>query len=169
MSNNTPHKSDDRAAAGLRPVLTLERFLPYQLNVLMEAVSGSLSKLYAGRYGLSVAEWRVVATLGQYRSMTAKQIGVHSRMNKTMVSRAVGALEERALVRRDRNARDRREAFLSLSGEGQAIYDDLAPQAARFADSLLEALGAEERIHFTQMLRRLEERANQIAAAGTSE
>jgi len=72
-------------------------------------------------------------------------------------------------VRRDRNARDRREAFLSLSGEGQAIYDDLAPQAARFADSLLEALGAEERIHFTQMLRRLEERANQIAAAGTSE
>lgn len=164
MSNNAPDSNENGAATGAPQVLELERFLPYQLNVLMDVVSRSLSKLYGGRYGLSVPEWRVVATLGQYRTMTAKQIGAHSRMNKTRVSRAVSALEERNLVHRDKNARDRREAFLSLSEEGQVIYDDLAVRAAEFADTLLEALSVEERTHFTGMLSRLEQRARQISA-----
>ncbi len=165
MSNDATRTRARDAAGPDRALLELERFLPYQLNVLMEAVSRSLSKLYGERYGLSVPEWRVIATLGQYRTMTAKQIGAHSRMNKTMVSRAVSALQRRGVVRRDRNANDRREEFLSLSDEGREIYDDLAPRAARFADTLLEALSVEERAHFTQMLWRLEERAKQISAA----
>ena len=68
--------------------IELEHFLPYRLNVVAEAVSRALARLYEKRHGISIAEWRVIATLGQYERMTAKDIGAHSRMHKTKVSRA---------------------------------------------------------------------------------
>ena len=62
--------------------IELERFLPYRLNVVAEGVSRALSKLYEERHGISIAEWRVIATLGQYHRMAAKDIGAHSRMHR---------------------------------------------------------------------------------------
>ena len=39
--------------------LQLEKFLPYQLNVVASLVSLALSRVYARRYGIGVPEWRV--------------------------------------------------------------------------------------------------------------
>src|SRR5690606_8188553 len=99
--------------------LTLEEFLPYRLNVLAEIVSQSLAKLYERRFGIANPEWRVLATLGQYPRMTAKQVGAHSRMHKTKVSRAVAALEAKGLIERSANADDLRESFLALTAAGR--------------------------------------------------
>ena len=43
--------------------LDLDAFLPYQLAVLAEAVSRSMSQIYAQRFDLSRDEWRVLAAL----------------------------------------------------------------------------------------------------------
>src|SRR5262249_58602947 len=118
-----------KASKPARPLLELERFLPYRLNVVAESVSRALSRLYAERYGIGVPEWRVIATLGEYGRMTAKQVGAHRRMHKTKVSRAVAALEEKGLVAREPNEEDMREAFLALPGRGLQFYRDLVPPA----------------------------------------
>jgi DNA-binding MarR family transcriptional regulator len=146
-----------------RPLLELERFLPYRLNVVAESVSRALSRLYAERYGIGVPEWRVMATLGEYERMTAKEIGAHSRMHKTKVSRAVAALEVKRLVEREANEDDMREAFLTLSSRGLRMYRDLAPQALTFERALDAALDNGERAHLDAVLRRLEERAQELA------
>ena len=99
-------------------------------------VSQALSRIYAERYGIGVPEWRVLVTLGQFGMMTGKAIGAHSHMHKTKVSRAVALLEQRKLVARRANRADLREAFLSLTPAGRAIYDELAPIALEFADQL---------------------------------
>jgi DNA-binding MarR family transcriptional regulator len=125
--------------------LDLDRFLPYRLDILAEAVSRGLSRIYKPKYGLGVPEWRVLAHLGQYAPLTARDIGAHSRMHKTKVSRAVAALEELDLLARSGNDEDRREALLSLTAKGKAAYDDLAPKAADFARHLLDDLSATER------------------------
>ena len=98
--------------------LKLEEFLPYRLNVVASLVSQALSRIYVDRYGIDVPEWRILVTLGQYETMTAKAVGAHSHMHKTKVSRAVGELERRKLVVRRENRADRREAFLSLTPSG---------------------------------------------------
>jgi DNA-binding MarR family transcriptional regulator len=125
--------------------LDLDRFLPYRLDILAEAVSRSLSRIYKERYGLGVPEWRVLAHLGQYAPITAKAIGTHSRMHKTKVSRAVAALERLGFVTRTGSDHDRREELLSLTAKGRAAYDDLAPRAADFARHLVDGLSAAER------------------------
>ena len=58
-------------------ILILEDFLPYRLNRLAEAVSRDFSRIYRERYGLTRPEWRTLAALGQYGTMTAKQIGAN--------------------------------------------------------------------------------------------
>jgi DNA-binding MarR family transcriptional regulator len=125
--------------------LDLDRFLPYRLDILAEAVSRALSRLYKDKYGLAVPEWRVLAHLGQYGPITAKAIAAHSRMHKTKVSRAVAELEHRGFLRRTESREDRREELLSLTPRGKSTYDDLAPKAADFARHLLDDLGAGER------------------------
>ncbi|MGE0119087.1 MAG: MarR family winged helix-turn-helix transcriptional regulator [Dongiaceae bacterium] len=145
-----------------QPALELERFLPYRLNVVAESVSRALSRLYAERYGISIPEWRVIATLGQYERMTAKEVGAHSRMHKTKVSRAVATLEAKGLAARATNADDLREAFLALTGRGRRLYAELAPRALAFERALDAALGARERRHLDALLHSLEARARQL-------
>jgi len=142
--------------------LKLEEFLPYRLNVAAALVSQALSRIYAERYGIGVPEWRVLVTLGQYGLMTGKATGEHSHMHKTKVSRAVALLEKRKLLTRRANKADMREAFLSLTPAGRAIYQDLAPVAAAFASRLVEAIAPGDRAAFDRALRALVERAKKL-------
>lgn len=144
--------------------LELDSFLPYRLNVLANVVSQALSGIYAERYGLGIPEWRVIATLGQFGSATAKDIGAHSHMHKTKVSRAVASLMRRRLVQRRINRQDLREAFLSLTREGQIVYSDLVPIAQRFAADLSEGFSQQERDQLDLLLTRLTERSRGLLA-----
>jgi DNA-binding MarR family transcriptional regulator len=181
MSSGAPH--DGTVEAGMIPAtlahadaghaeagtgdsapLKLEEFLPYRLNVVASLVSQALSRIYAERYGIGVPEWRVLVTLGQYGMMTGKAIGGHSHMHKTKVSRAVALLEERKLVARRPNRADLREAFLTLTPPGRAMYDDLAPVALEFARRLADALDPADRDAFERSINRLTERSAKLAA-----
>jgi DNA-binding MarR family transcriptional regulator len=146
-------------AAGDRALLKLEEFLPYRLNVLASLVSQALSRTYSRLYHLGVAEWRVLATLGQYGVMTGKEIGQHSHMHKTKVSRAVALLEGRKLVARRANRSDMRESFLSLTPAGRDVYQALAPMMLAMAQQLIEAVDPGDRLVFDRVLKILTERS----------
>jgi len=160
---DTPAADGADRDSGAAP-LKLEEFLPYRLNVVASLVSQALSRIYAERYGIGVPEWRVLVTLGQYGVMTAKQIGAHTHMHKTKVSRAVAQLEKRKLVARRANRDDLREAFLSLAAPGRAIYEDLAPSALEFAARLVEVVAPADRVAFDRALRQLTERSAALVA-----
>ncbi|WP_186389368.1 MULTISPECIES: MarR family winged helix-turn-helix transcriptional regulator [unclassified Stappia] len=149
-------RNDDRP-------LELEGFLPYRLNVLAETVSQSLAGIYRRRYAISVPEWRVMATLGQFGTMTAKEIGEHSRMHKTKVSRAVASLEQRRLILRTPNTRDMRESILQLTDAGTDAYRKLVPEARRFSDALLAPLDPSDREVFDKVLDQLARRAQDLS------
>src|ERR1700684_2330037 len=115
--------ADTGSLAPERAPLKLEKFLPYQLNVVTSLVSLALSRVYARHYGIGVPEWRVLVTLGQYGVMTGKAIGAHTHMHKTKVSRAVALMEGRKLLVRRANRADMRESFLSLTAGGPEIFE----------------------------------------------
>ena len=126
-------------------LLELENFLPYRLNRLAEAVSRGFSRLYRERYGLTRPEWRLLATLGQYGTMTATAVGRHSSMHKTKVSRAVSALERRRWLQRETDAEDRRIEHLTLTRSGLDAYRELVPVAHAFQKQMLERMNAGDR------------------------
>jgi DNA-binding MarR family transcriptional regulator len=146
--------SDQQPSSGSSQ-LTLARFLPYRLNVAATAVSEGLAGLYGDRFGIGVAEWRIVATLGEFSRMTAKQVAAHTRMGKVKVSRTVAALESRGLLDRKSNSEDRREEFLSLSPAGAQVYDDIVPLALGYSEMLARHLSAEDYATLDRILDKL--------------
>jgi len=165
MSGNTAKDEARGTADPPGAPLKLEEFLPYRLNVVASLVSQALSRIYVDRYGIGVPEWRILVTLGEFEAMTAKAIGAHSHMHKTKVSRAVSVLEKRKLIVRRENRADRREAFLSLTPAGRAIYRDLAPGALEFATRLFETIDPADRAAFERAVDRLTERSRTLTAA----
>jgi DNA-binding MarR family transcriptional regulator len=122
-------------------VLLLDEFLPYRLNRLADAVSRRFSTIYRERYGLTRPEWRTLATLGQFGTMTATAVGAHSAMHKTKVSRAVAELERRKWLLRRTDTRDRRIEHLTLTAAGTRTYRALVPLAREFEARFLAELG----------------------------
>jgi DNA-binding MarR family transcriptional regulator len=136
--------------------LDLEGFLPYRLNRIGSAISQEFRAVYGPHHDLTIPEWRVLATLGQFDEMGAKAIGRHSSMHKTKVSRAVRALEERRWLRRRESEADRREEVLSLTALGRKTYSDIIPRALAFERRIMSALGSKA-APFISALERLEE------------
>lgn len=138
-------------------ILSLERFLPYRLNRLAEAVSRDFSRIYKERFGLTRPEWRLLATLGEHGTMTATEVGRHSAQHKTKVSRAVAALEQRRWLARSEDASDRRVERLALTKAGQDAYRELVPLAKAFERRLWETVQTAPEAEFGHVLERLEQ------------
>jgi DNA-binding MarR family transcriptional regulator len=144
-------------------LLKLEDFLPHRLNVLSSLVSQALTRVY-GRHGIGIPEWRVLVTLGENGVMTGKAVGAQTHMHKTKVSRAVAQLEERKLVARRANRADLREAFLTLTPDGRAVYEELAPSALDFMQRLAEVVAPADRPAFDRAVRQLTKRSAELVA-----
>jgi DNA-binding MarR family transcriptional regulator len=97
--------------------LVLETFLPYRISRLAERVSRSLSQVYSERFGISVPQWRILATLAEAPGLTAQRVAACTNMDKVKVSRAVAELESRGHLRRERSARDGRASDLHLTDD----------------------------------------------------
>jgi DNA-binding MarR family transcriptional regulator len=144
-----------------QPPLQLHQFLPHRLNVLSSLVSQALTRVY-GQHGIGIPEWRVLVSLGQFGVMTGKAIGARTHMHKTKVSRAVAELERRKYLTRRTNRADLREAFLSLTPAGRAVYDELAPRALEFTQKLSEVVAPADRAAFDRAMAALTERSAQL-------
>ena len=147
--------------ADQEPLLELQHFLPHKLNVLSSLVSQALTRVY-GRYGIGIPEWRVLVSLGQFGVMTGKAIGARTHMHKTKVSRAVAQLEQRKFLSRRTNRDDLREAFLSLTPAGRAVYEELAPRALEFTERLSEVVSPSDRAAFDRAVQQLTERSAKL-------
>jgi DNA-binding MarR family transcriptional regulator len=163
MTDTSVQSVPGYTAGADQAALKLDGFLPYRLNVCSSLVTQALSRIYAERHRIGVAEWRVLVTLGEFGLMTAKAIGVHSHMHKTKVSRAVALVERRKLVSRRTNRADLREAFLSLTPAGRAIYNELAPMALDFVGQLMETVDPSDRAALDRTLTKLIERSEQLS------
>ena len=119
-------------------ILELERFLPYRMARLAAEISRQMQAVYKAEFGLTIPEWRTLATIGQFGTTTATAIGSHASMHKTKVSRAVTALEQRRWVVRRQNPEDRREDYLSLTSTGRETYRHLVPRLRAFEAAILQ-------------------------------
>jgi len=87
-------------------------------------LSASLADAYKDM-GITVPQWRILATLGELGELTAKAIALHTHLDKVTVSRAVTLLSEKKLIKRTVSKKDARAVDISLSHEGSTVYKTL--------------------------------------------
>jgi DNA-binding MarR family transcriptional regulator len=125
-----------------QPAFDLQEFLPYLLNQAAEAASRGFQDIYRDTYSMTRTQWRVMANLGKFGAMTARDICTISHIEKTKVSRAVAHLEREGLLARSPSEKDRRAEILSLTEKGQTAFADLGQRALDYDRALRKELGA---------------------------
>lgn len=133
----------------------LDDFLPYLLNNAAESTSRAFSGHYRKDYGLTRAQWRIMAHLGTFGALTASEICTRGFLEKSKVSRAVAGLEDAGLLRRAPSDHDRRAELLTLTERGTQVHADLAAHARDFSTALTRRLGRDRAETLAQILHEL--------------
>ncbi|PNP95447.1 MarR family winged helix-turn-helix transcriptional regulator [Sphingobium sp. SA916] len=136
--------------------LRLDQFIPYRLSFTAALLSDTIAQSYERLFGISIAEWRVIAWVAELGGVTQQQICARSRMDKVTVSRAAIALTGRGIVQRLPNAEDRRSHLLALTEEGRRLHGAIAPRALELESGIFSHFSAEEVEAFVAMLRRID-------------
>lgn len=132
----------------------IDSFIPYRLAVLAGKVSREFSRNYHERFGLSRAEWRVLAHLAAEGPASVREIHAHVDLDKSRVSRAATRLEGEGLISKEEHPSDGRLVTLALTDAGRAVMAELAGIANEFQADLLSRLGPEGG-HIVESLERL--------------
>jgi DNA-binding MarR family transcriptional regulator len=119
----------------------LDGFLPYRVAVVAGRLSRDFSRIYQERFGLSRAEWRVMAHLSQEAEVSVREIHARVDMDKSKVSRAATRLEEAGVITKRVSDRDRRLVVLALTDKGTAMMRELAEAAQAYQAEVMERLG----------------------------
>lgn len=134
----------------------LARFMPFRLARIAEHLGHEVSAVYRARFGMSRAEWRLLAHLGANGPNTARDLQGLTAMDKVKVSRAAAALEARGWLGRSVDANDRRVSHLALTAQGQAVFDDLAPDMLHAEAQAVARLDPAQAARLAQVLDDLE-------------
>ena len=155
---NTPGSGPDGPVGSF--LFELDEFLPYRLSLLTNTVSAGIARSYRDQHQISVIEWRIMAVLGRYPGLTAKEIGERTAMDKVAISRAVKNLVERGLLERVTDPEDRRRMHLQLSpGRGQTLLKEIIPLAQSYEQNLLATLTPKEQESLSTLLAKLQKKA----------
>lgn len=142
--------------------MKLERFFPYRLAVLADAVSRSMAQVYDQRFEMTRDEWRVLAALADVRSMKTGAVIAHTTLDKMAVSRAVTRLERDGLIARDDDPDDGRGYVLRLLPAGRALYRKIVPVVLEREKFLFDGLSEAERAALDAALDKLLLRARDL-------
>ena len=125
------------------------------VHVLSNRITRAFESRIESRYGISVAEWRVLLSLFAASGLTAKQIHEQWAMDKMTVSRAVRRLEEDGRVQRHRHPEDGRSYVLVVTPRGMRLLKKILPTADARYREVLSCLTGRERAALERMLAKL--------------
>jgi DNA-binding MarR family transcriptional regulator len=154
------------SAATLEP-LRLDSYLPYRLSVASNAVSRLIARAYEDRFGLTIAQWRLVAVLAEDGPLTQQAIGARTVMDKVTVSRATQGLVQRKLVQKAPHDADGRSHHVALSKAGTRLYSEISPVALEYEARLLRHFDPAAVESLKQFLLQLERAAAELSVAAT--
>ena len=146
-----------------RAIARLADFMPYRISITSNAISDLIAREYRSRFGLKIAEWRVMAVLGDVGEATQRELVAATRMDKVAVNRATKALGDRALIQRAPNMNDGRSHHLALTDDGKALYAEIMPLALEMEAQVVQALDPQERAQLSLLLAKLLTQADALA------
>lgn len=108
-------------------------------------------------YGLTQAQFDIIATLGNTDGMTFKQIGELTLITKGTLTGVVDRLERDGLVRRHAGADDRRSTLVRLTARGERVFERVFPRHIAALKTRFDRLGAHELRDTEHVLKKLRE------------
>jgi DNA-binding MarR family transcriptional regulator len=132
--------------------------LPQRLLVLAKMIERVTSRQLQAEFGLSLAQWRVLAFICISGPATASFIGEAAEVDQAEISRAVKTLAERTLVSRDFQPGSRKTMVIAPTEQGRQLFEQVRARRRAYFSRITDGLDPLEKAEFDRMLTILGER-----------
>ena len=156
MNDETPNDFNPQLAQ-------LSNFLTYRISRLHQKLNTQASKILSETVGVTLNQWRMIAFIGGAETVTASKLVKYTAMDKGLVSRNVKSLIEGGLVASSVHTKDNRVHILSLTPNGQRVFDTALPMMRRRQENLRTQLSDDDVANLRRMLDLLEVAAEDVA------
>jgi DNA-binding MarR family transcriptional regulator len=129
--------------ARVRPGQRLEHLTLAKIARLGVACELSAASVYEPRFGVKNHELKILNVLGFSEPMSLAELSRRAHMDKAWVSRCVGGLERRGLVRKWAKEEDVRVSLVELTDAGQELVREITPTMLAREEELLVGLDEE--------------------------
>jgi DNA-binding MarR family transcriptional regulator len=137
--------------------VNLRRYLPYRIHLLATKIASAPTVTLDNGVVIRARDWRVIACLGSFGPLTNREIADVVGMDAASITRAVQYLVESGLVATQASKIDRRRQLISLTKDGAAAHDFIAPTRSHFVSSIEVFLSENERDTLFHLLDKIEE------------
>lgn len=149
---NCPWTDLDEVGTGL----SVDSFITTQMSRVGNALRRSITLPYAEKFGLTVAEWRMLSVLAEAKRLPFAELVAQSATDKSLVSRALRLLESRRLVQLEAQPGAPRKGLVChILPDGLALYEQAMPIARQRQAAMLHVLTREEREVMYRALKKL--------------
>jgi len=142
-------------------MFNLARYLPYLVNRtgarLAEAFTGELAA-----YGITLPMWRALAALHHRDGQRVGQLAEMTSIEVSTLSRLLGVMERKGLVRRHRAEADARTVTVRLTEAGARLTLRIIDTAVHYEAVALKGLSDEEGAALKAMLVRVFENLDEL-------
>jgi DNA-binding MarR family transcriptional regulator len=128
-----------------------------RISRLAQLLQAEIEPVFAS-YGLNGGEFDVLASLrraGKPYRLTPTELSNSLMVTSGGMTKRLNALEERALVRRERDPNDRRSSAVALTREGKRLVDTILPEHMANEERLIGELSGKERAELARLLEAL--------------
>jgi MarR family transcriptional regulator, organic hydroperoxide resistance regulator len=125
----------------------------YRIKLLSQLMARNFQELLEP-WGLTPFHWVVLCCLWSEDGLATSAIGEKLQQVGGTLTGVLDRMEERGLIRRDRDRQDRRMVRIWLTDIGKELETILPPVALEFNERVMNGFSAEEQLQLSQLLNR---------------
>lgn len=129
----------------------LENFAPYLMNRIMGRYNAALSSEMA-ELGLTTPQMRSLAVLSVIDGILIRELAVYAVVQQSTLSRALDALVQSGMVRRDTDEQDSRASRIFITDAGRDAYERLWPHMSASYEAMFKGIEEAEKRAFVGIL-----------------
>src|SRR5919199_498948 len=141
-----------------RPLAQWDAILaPYNIGYRIKLLSQVLSRTFQERlepFGLTLCHWVVLCCLWEEDGLPTSTISERVQQVGGTLTGVLDRMEERGLVRRERDHRDRRIWRIWLTELGQQLQEELPPIAQDIREQAMQGISKAEQERLSQLVDR---------------
>jgi DNA-binding MarR family transcriptional regulator len=122
----------------------------YAHRAFVKALAGELAS-----HGLLTAQWSVLRILWDIEGLTQVELADRMRVEKASLTGVLDGMERAGLIKRSRNADDRRKINITLTAQGRRLKAEVLPYAAKISRKATRGMSEAETAQLRQLLAKL--------------
>jgi DNA-binding MarR family transcriptional regulator len=132
----------------------LQDYVPYLINRAGTKIASEFSREISA-FGITLQMWRVLAALWQSGQQSLADLSYRTSIEISTLSRIVGRMEAKKLVKRGRSGDDRRALSLALTKAGERMTQKIIPIANRYERAATRGMTAADIKRMRRLLKLL--------------